>query len=381
MKNRNRIILLICISIGFYLFFNTGKPSGQSDYAIAAIGQDFSLRYVPGEIIIKFASKEDLNLSAQSLKSSGNLEVSKKIVPNISSTVRANIYSNSNLKLEGKTAINSVEGIPDKIIGLLRSDDEGFDSSILEPLCPGLLREMKLMGKSERELKVEMATQRNVQGEPTDYHLSNLYILKNIDTQGREIEQIAKELTDDPDIEYAEPNYIIRTYQSLTPNDPVYSEKALWGLDKIAAPQAWDKTTGEPSVVMAIIDTGVDYDHEDLKNNIWTNPGETGKDAKGINKENNGKDDDGNGYIDDVHGWDFANEDSDPKDDAGHGTHCAGIIAAVGNNGKGVVGVNWTARVMVIKTLSANGTGPLSLIVNAIDYAKRMGANVVGVSI
>jgi subtilisin family serine protease len=105
---------------------------------------------------------------------------------------------------------------------------------------------------------------------------------------------------------YAEPNYLVTAYE--TPNDPRYGE--LWGMPKIGAPSAWDRTTGSADVLVAVIDTGLDYTHPDLRDNAWRNPGETA---------GNGRDDDGNGYVDDVYGWDFCNNDADPMDDHGHG--------------------------------------------------------------
>jgi subtilisin family serine protease len=125
------------------------------------------------------------------------------------------------------------------------------------------------------------------------------------------------------------------------PNDPRYGD--LYGLNNtgqsggtpnadIDAPEAWHVTTGSRDVIVAVVDTGIDYNHPDLAANMWVNPGEIA---------GNGVDDDGNGFVDDVHGYDFVNNDGDPFDDQGHGTHCAGTIGGVGNNGTGVVGVNW----------------------------------------
>ncbi|MFZ1945928.1 MAG: S8 family serine peptidase [bacterium] len=168
-------------------------------------------------------------------------------------------------------------------------------------------------------------------------------------------------------IEYIEPNYI--WYASETPNDPRFNE--LWGLNNtgqtggtadadIDAPAAWDVFTGSSSVLVCIIDTGLDYNHPDLVANVWTNPGEIA---------GNGIDDEGNGYIDDIHGWDFYNNDSDPFDDHGHGTHCAGTIGGVGNNGIGVAGVNWTVKIMSCKFLSSGGSGSTTGAINSINYA------------
>jgi C1A family cysteine protease len=166
------------------------------------------------------------------------------------------------------------------------------------------------------------------------------------------------------------------TGQALIPNDPsIYS---LWGMYNygqtggtvdadIDAPEAWAINTGSPSVIIAVIDTGVDYTHPDLAANMWTNTGEIA---------DNGIDDDGNGYIDDVRGWNFYAWTNNPWDDHSHGTHCAGTIAGVGNNNRGVAGVCWTAKIMPLKFLSSSGGGWTSDAVSAILYANRMGAHV-----
>jgi subtilisin family serine protease len=166
---------------------------------------------------------------------------------------------------------------------------------------------------------------------------------------------------DDPNIEYIQPNYKLYVLDRI-PNDPKFSQ--LWGMQKISAPAAWDMTTGT-NIVIGDIDTGIDPNHEDLSANIWTNPGEI---------EGNGIDDDGNGYIDDIHGWNFCNDDNDPYDDHSHGTHTAGTIAARGNNGVGVVGVCWSAKIMALKFLDAFGGGWTDDAVSAIEYATMMHA-------
>ncbi len=181
-------------------------------------------------------------------------------------------------------------------------------------------------------------------------------------------------LRGNPHVEYAEPNYLVQAL--LAPNDPRYPE--LYGLNNtgqtggtpgadIDAERAWNVSTGSPSVLVAVIDTGIDYNHPDLAANIWTNPGEI---------PGNGIDDDGNGFIDDVHGWDFVNNDNDPFDDNGHGTHCAGTIGAVGDNGIGVAGVNWDVSLMAIKFLSAGGSGSTAGAVASIDYGTMMGVDI-----
>jgi len=163
------------------------------------------------------------------------------------------------------------------------------------------------------------------------------------------------------------------TPQTTTPNDPSYPQ--LWGLNNtgqtggtpdadIDAPEAWDIQTGNPNLVIGVIDSGVDYTHPDLAANIWTNPGEIA---------GNGIDDDGNGYIDDVRGWDFASNDNDPMDVNGHGTHVAGTIAAKGNNGVGVTGVAWNAKIVILRFLGDDGSGLLSDAILAINYATAKG--------
>jgi subtilisin family serine protease len=170
-------------------------------------------------------------------------------------------------------------------------------------------------------------------------------------------------LEESPDVLYAEPSYAVQL--SGTPNDSLFS--SLWGMTSIRAPLAWGVSTGSSQVVVAIIDTGIDYTHPDLAANMWTNPGETA---------GNGLDDDGNGCIDDLRGCDFANDDGDPMDDNNHGTHVAGTIGAVGNNGVGVAGINWSVRLMALKFLKANGSGWTSDAIDALNYAVAMGAKI-----
>ncbi|MDB2447399.1 S8 family serine peptidase [bacterium] len=195
--------------------------------------------------------------------------------------------------------------------------------------------------------------------------------------------EAAKQLNLDPMVDYVEANQIY-TINKL-PNDPRFDE--LYGLNNtgansgvddadIDAPEAWDISTGSSDTVVAVIDTGVDYNHDDLKDNYWTNPGESGLDAEGNDKRTNGIDDDNNGFVDDFRGWDFANNDNDPMDDNSHGSHCAGTIGANGDDGHGVVGVNWDVSIVGVKFLTGGGSGSLDNAVRSIDYVSTIGAKI-----
>lgn len=164
-------------------------------------------------------------------------------------------------------------------------------------------------------------------------------------------------------VRFAEPDWVVGHLGGVTPNDPDYP--LLWGLPRIGADFAWEITTGRRSVVVAVIDSGVDYTHPDLADNIFYNTSELV----------NGSDTDGNGFIDDIRGWDFYDNSNDPMDENRHGTHVAGTIAAVGNNAIGITGVAWETRILPLRFLGASGAGTTSGGINSVAYATLMGVD------
>lgn len=185
--------------------------------------------------------------------------------------------------------------------------------------------------------------------------------------------QLSKNIAQDPDVEYAEPNYIYSA--QLVPSDPFYSSSGswgqsyddLWGLKAINTEAAWDLTLGE-NVVVAVIDSGVNRTHPDIQQNIWQNTNEI---------PNNGIDDDNNGFIDDVYGWSFASNSNNTGDVGGHGTHVAGTVASAVNNTQGIVGVAPGAKILPVKGLSDQGLGLNADLAASIIYAADMGADVI----
>jgi subtilisin family serine protease len=194
---------------------------------------------------------------------------------------------------------------------------------------------------------------------------------------GQSVEDAIQKLNATKGVIYAQPDYKVEVL-STTPSDPRFSEQ--WSLNNtgqtngtvgadIEAIHAWDIATGSRNdIIVAVIDTGIDYTHPDLAANMWVNEAE-------LNGQP-GVDDDGNGYIDDIYGYDFCNNDGDPKDDHFHGTHCAGTIGAVTNNNQGVAGVCWNVKLMAVKFLNSSGSGYTSDALKCIQYAVKMGASV-----
>ncbi|HET7273486.1 MAG TPA: S8 family peptidase [Rubrobacter sp.] len=198
--------------------------------------------------------------------------------------------------------------------------------------------------------------------------------------QGLSVAEAIQQYRAAPEVKYAEPNYqVVSSALAPTPNDPSFPK--MWDAENrgqyggtfdadIDAPEAWAAETGSADTVVAVIDTGMDIGHKDLRDNIWTNPDEV---------PGNGTDDDGNGYIDDVHGWDFYHDDKSVFDSASqdtHATHVAGTIAAEGNNTVGVTGINWHVKIMPLKFIGPDNQSNLDDAIEAINYSVAEGAKI-----
>jgi hypothetical protein len=192
----------------------------------------------------------------------------------------------------------------------------------------------------------------------------------------KDLDELEFRLKEDASVEIAERN--CRYHAAIIPTDPFF--KNQWYLEKIKAPEAWNYYRESPHIVIAVIDTGVQISHPDIRDNVWINEGEI---------PNNGKDDDANGYIDDYNGWDFVarTNDPSPKFDEGytengimHGTIVAGVAGAYGNNAAGISGVTWRSRIMPLRVLDGKGEGGTAAVVEAIDYASNNGADIINLS-
>jgi hypothetical protein len=252
----------------------------------------------------------------------------------------------------------------------------------LSPMYPQVLRMRRQHGWSDAQLAENIrqrfaARARRVTHPSATPEISRTYMLEVGAMSAQDQARVLQSLKADPDVEFAEPEHTFSTKQ--IPNDPFLATSGtwgqpypdLWGLFAIGAPTAWDTAQGD-GIVVAVVDTGVDYNHPDLAANIWTNVNEI---------DGNFVDDDGNGFVDDERGWNFAfTSNNDPMDDNGHGTHVAGTIAALGNNGIGVLGVAWHAHIMAVKGLDSTGFGFDFTLAPAVIYAASNGADVINAS-
>ena len=338
MKNK---LLLTLLLTSTYLFSQNVQSDGS---------------FKPGELIVKFKDEIDLSIK-YNRQGLGKIGVDINEILSISSTV-----DSSYVMFNEKSVKQSIA----------RKEDQEMRFKIRTSSVNGINNDTFL------------------DDEPEIITFKNTLRLKF--NSNPNIEELIKEIKQNPDIEYVEPNYLfsINDYniesdviyeENLkptitnsvfnTPADPLYSEQV--GIGQTNIDKVWEEyTTGDGSQIVAVLDTGIDYTHPDLEDNIWINEAE----LNGVE----GFDDDGNGYIDDIRGWDFHHKTNTPLDDNMHGTHVAGIIGAVANNEKGIAGVVWNVKLMPIKVLQASGIGDVATIALGVDYATNNGATVINMS-
>ena len=367
---RKRMYLSLCLFL--FCAFLAGK-SAKTDWAGdgEAKGVKDTERhweYVPNQLLVKFRSE-----------AAGGSEVAELL----EAPERMEETGQSEASPDGDEAgavVAKSLGRLNKRFRVLKSE-KVFRGFAKHQRKMGRLRK-KAPGKLTKLEKRLLQRGKRARAGPEVPALDRIYLLELED--GQDLAAALAELRQDLGVEYAELNYL--QYGHKTPNDPYYSIQ--WSLENTAqmypesgrynhppgkydsdidAPEAWDIFTGSAEVVVAVIDTGVDYAHRDIDDNMWVNEAEL--------NGTTGVDDDYNGYVDDIYGYDFYNRDGDPMDDVGHGTHCAGTIAAETDNVKDVAGVCWQARIMAVKFLGAGG-GSTGDAVKSFYYAVANGADI-----
>ena len=338
--------LLICAI--FLLIYSINPIQAQdrnNEDEVVKLGQFSRYSSMPGEVLVKFKDETSVKIQTNSKKA----------------------FKTSNLN-----TFNSVLS--------------NYSISDIEQLLPNFK-----MPKQARRAKA-------YNGEDVvEKDLSKIFLIKITESQEKNAYSLIDELKQIDEVEFAEPNFIIYSLGNPTENDinndlkriqtktgndtsVVYTQEPMysmqWGIPAVKLDSLWKKPNADTSAarkIIAILDTGVDILHPDLAPNIWTNPGE--------NNHATGYDDDNNGFIDDIHGWDFVNQTADMHDFNSHGTHCAGIAAACGTNGIGITGANPNALIMPVAVMQSNGQGSVSTIIQGINYAVQNGADIISMSI
>lgn len=335
-------LLLLLLTFSSFVFAQTP----------AVVQQDL-MNFEPGELIVKL--KDDVD---------------------------AGVYYEANGKAMSNFNIGELLGIEEKVA----SSKVMFHQSSIESSI-----------QNQKRLAAQYAAQaaanpnNGYQPEPPR-SMKNVFVITTTNEQ-ENIPMIVEELKNNPNVDYAEPNYIYgiddfevgeiitaeqaskmtssNSSSTIEVDDPLYSSQS--NITATNIDDVWDQyTTGDGSQVIAILDTGVDYTHPDLEANIWINEAE----LNGVE----GYDDDGNGYVDDIKGWDFHHQTNTPLDDNMHGTHVAGIAGAVGNNGIGIAGAAWDVKLMPIKVFQASGIGDSATIAQGVEYAFSNGATILNMS-
>ncbi len=355
-----RIHLNICLAMLVFLLGMVCATAAERIFVDADVtGPEIRQDYVPDEIIVKFKNNAAITLEEKILTGSGVAQLE---------------LSGSLDKLNKKFRLRNVKPV-----------FKNFKTH-RRRLNALLKKDKALLTKREKRILQRL---KRADEKAAVHALDRIYKLQLDLEPDQSIQQVLAAYNRDPSVEYAELNYIVSVCK--TPDDPLYPLQ--WPLNNtgqdypesgyynpppgtpdcdIDAPEAWDIHTGSSRVIVAVVDSGVDYRHKDLQDNIWVNQTELNGVAD--------VDDDDNGYIDDIYGYDFINNDSDPIDDLGHGTHCSGTIAARGNNGLDIAGACWNAKIMALKFLDAAGEGYTSDAAVAFYYAVENGADVISSS-
>ncbi len=294
------------------------------------------------------------------------------------------------VKLNNETAAEAEAQIGQKDMALQKGASKSMEDIFgrykikrMKPVYKGLVNWKKKTGKTEKEYygKIQRdfgkrAAKSGNNAPAASINLSNTYVIEADVSNRQEYERLLESLKKDSRFEYAEENMVLSA--DMVPNDPYFSGRGSWnqpfddlyGVKVTSCPEAWDTATGE-GVTVAVVDTGIDNTHPDISANMWVNTDEIA---------NNGIDDDNNGHIDDIWGWNFIYGGNDPADDHGHGTHVAGTIAATANNGEGISGVAPGAKVMAVKGLNSRGLGDIAILAESIIYAAENGADIINCS-
>ncbi len=311
--------------------------------------------YRPGELIVKFKSDASTGLHADFASALRQRQSLARLTADRSDSLDQ--WLGRHRVLDAERLLHNVDGL---------SPSEARTKLQARPLLPSRWR-------ATRSTNLNPAA---TQGTMSPFEgLVDVYRVKL--APGADLETAMAELRNDPHVEYVHPNYVARV--NYTPNDPYLASSGsygqpradLWNVKKVRAPTAWDTTRGA-GVVVAVIDTGVDVGHPDLNGNVWTNS----REASGTP----GVDDDGNGFVDDAHGWSFWDDVPEVTDGPGHGTHVAGIIAAQDNNAEGIVGIAPDAKIMPLQVFSPTDQVQITdvyTLTRALVYATENGADVI----
>lgn len=326
---KNSLITFTILLLTYFTFMSV-----QAEETSKNKNSDLQTEFAPGQIIVKLKSENDSGLKEQFYSAT---EKELTLVPE------------SLQKLHHKHSLKQIQRVFKKNFFAKQSD------TTIE----------KLLKRQKRALYGSDSKVQSLQEE-----LSCIYIFHFEPSVN--IKNVLEDYNKDPNVEYAELNKVAKV--NIVPNDPYYQSYGSWGqsfddlygLDKLQIEAAWDISQGS-NIVIAVIDTGLDKNHEDISANIWTNS---------VEIPANGIDDDNNGYIDDLFGWNFIENNNSISDLNGHGTHCAGTIAAQGNNNTGIIGVAPQSKIMTVKALDTSGYGLYSDLAQAVIYAVDNGADI-----